>query len=88
MQVDSESVQGERLHTTEPRLVDNLLKWETLVLPTSFKCSVCELTLDGFDQMEAAGIGGQHTLEHWQDSVDNYGQQAIEAAFEPDYGND
>lgn len=82
------SVDGEELHTTEVRLVDSFLKWESVMLPTSFDCPACALNLEGFDQMEAAGIGGQHTLEYWQDPVDYYGEQAIDAFMEPDYGND
>lgn len=81
-------IEGEALHATQPRLADSLLKWETVVLPTSFACSVCELGLYGFERLEAAGIGGQHTIQHWQDPVDYYGEQAIEAYMEPDYGND
>jgi hypothetical protein len=82
------AVEGEPLRTTEPRLVDDLLKWTTVMLPTDLWCAACGLLLHGFDRMEAAGVGGQDTLEHWEDPASYYRDQAIEAFMEPDYGND
>ena len=81
-------VDGEILRATDPHLVGDLLKWETVILPTSFQCTACGLVLNGFNRMEAASIGGQHTLEHWEDPVDYYGEQALGSYREPEYGND
>lgn len=79
---------GEDVSVSETRLEDDLLRWEQVVLPTKFECLACELRLEGYERVEAAGLGGHRTREHWDDPVDYYGQRAIEAYMEPDYGND
>jgi len=81
-------VEGERVSVSETRLQEEMLHWETVILPTLFSCLVCTLRLSGYERLEAAGLGGQYTIEHWADPVEHYGEQAIEAYMEPDYGND
>lgn len=81
-------IEGEQVSVSETRLQDGVLYWETVILPTEFKCLVCKLTLSTYERLEVGSLGGQYTIEHWTDPVEYYGQQAIEAYMEPDYGND
>jgi hypothetical protein len=81
-------IEGERVSASETRLQDEMLHWETVILPTRFSCLACTLRLSDYERLEAAGLGGQYTIEHWADPVEHYGEQAIEAYMEPDYGND
>lgn len=81
-------ISGETVTVTERRLREDHLYWETIVLPTEFSCLACGLYLTEYQRLEAAQLGGQYTVEHWADPVEYYGDQAIQAYMEPDYGND
>lgn len=54
--------------------------WETVELtfaPQEFLCTVCELHTEGFDEIEAVGLGAEHHVTTER-----------EMEYEPDYGND
>jgi len=74
---------GERIHSTEPRLEGDMLVWEIAVLPTEFRCFACELTLKGHEALHSAELGGQYSVEKTSDPFDYFSP-----AYEEEYMNE
>jgi hypothetical protein len=85
----SARVQGQRVQLLEPRAEKDRLVRPVVVLPISFRCSVCELDLDGLQALHSAGVGGQLTVDEYFEPADYFGITFDPADYyEPEYGND
>lgn len=72
-------ITGEIVKTTEPRLEDDELIIENIVLPTKLVCEVCDLEIKGHESLEVVERGGQFTYEEVLDPFEYY-----ERDFDPD----
>ncbi len=81
-------VTGEVIRSSDPRLTDGQLYWESVVLPNSLHCEVCGLDLIGHESLHIAGLGGQFSMLRWQDAAEYY-LEGIEAErfYEEEYNN-
>ncbi len=66
---------GEVIRTSDPRLEDDQIKIETIVLPTKLDCGVCGLSLKGHGSLHIAGMGGQFTVEDLVDPEEYYQEE-------------
>lgn len=86
-------VTGETSAVSEPRVGEDQIERDIRVLPTKFRCFVCELALDGFAELHHAGLGDEYSLVDNEDPLEYYGIDPkdyvdISDFYEPDYGND
>lgn len=54
-------VTGEEIRQQPPILEEDMIVIRTLMLPTAFKCTACELHIEGHSRLLAAGLGTQFT---------------------------
>lgn len=78
---------GEISNMNEPYLENDEVVRQLSILPTQFNCPVCGLDLAGYDQIQAAGLGGYINKEQRFDPVEYYDFDPADY-YEPDYGND
>lgn len=86
-------IAGEAAGVSKPRVGDGDIERDIRVLPTTFRCFVCELSLDGHAELYHAGLGDQYSLIEREDPLEYYGIDpkdyvTVEDLIEPDYGND
>jgi hypothetical protein len=86
-------VAGETSAVSEPRVGEDQIERDIRVLPTKFRCFVCELPLDGHAELHHAGLGDEYSLVDSEDPLEYYGIDPkdyvnAEDFFEPDYGNE
>jgi hypothetical protein len=87
------SIGGEAAGISEPRVGDGEIERDIRILPTKFRCSVCELPLDGHAELYHAGLGDEFSVVDSEDPLEYYGIDpkdyvSIDDFFEPEYGND
>ena len=80
-------VTGKTVRSTEPRLEDELILQDHVVLPTKLECFSCGLTLDDHAKLHVLGIGGQYTATEEHDPVEFHHIDPADY-FEADYGNE
>jgi hypothetical protein len=78
-------MQGKAITTSAPRMDDEGILVDTAVLPSSFDCLACGLTLGGYAELHAADLGGQYSVSRYFDPMEYFGEQGY---FEEEYGND
>lgn len=70
---------------------------EVRILPTKFRCTHCELKLDGFQELRQANLGNVYTVEESEDPVEFFGidptdyidpEQFLADHFGPEYDNE
>jgi hypothetical protein len=70
---------------------------EVRILPTKFRCTHCELKLDGFQELRQANLGNVYTVEESEDPVEFFGidpsdyidrDQFLADNFDPGYDNE
>ncbi len=71
-----------------PRLKDDELSTESVYLPSKFECSACGLRLEGYSELDAAGLGGSFVGTEIVDAQEYYFEQFEDYMREPEYGND
>lgn len=81
-------VAGENITQQPPSLEQDSLVVRTSVLPTSFECRACGLTISGHSQLHAAGLGGQFTNTLRFDPVDYYAVDEEHDYPGDEYNND
>lgn len=81
-------VSGEEIRRTEPRLEDEMVVVEHIILATKFECLSCGLALAGHEELNAAGIGGQFSVVDSSDPLDFYGEAFAEGYFDEEYTNE
>jgi hypothetical protein len=84
---------GETAGVSEPRVGEDEIERDIRILPTRFRCDVCELPLEGHAELHHAGLGDEYAVVDTEDPLEYYGIDPIdyvsaEDFFEPDYGND
>jgi hypothetical protein len=87
------SVGGETAGVSEPRVGEDQIEQDIRILPTSFRCDVCELPLDGHAELYHAGLGDEYAVVDSEDPLEHYGidpKDYVDPSdfYEPDYGND
>jgi hypothetical protein len=94
-------VRGERVAVKEPKLDDvtGTIYRQMVILPNSFSCFCCGLTLKGHGSLHVAGLGGNYSVLENVDPADYFGietpdldayfeQRMKEAAEDAEYGNE
>lgn len=84
---------GETAGISEPRVGEAEIERDIRILPTRFRCDVCELPLAGHAELHHAGLGDEYAVVDTEDPLDHYGIDPTdyvspEDFFEPDYGNE
>ena len=82
------TLSGKLIREREPVLRENVIYQEDIVLPTSFECSACGLTLETHGEVHAAGLGGQFMIEREIDPVGYLSIDIADYLGGDDYGND
>jgi hypothetical protein len=82
------ALNGERINASELRLRDDELVQEIRMLATHFRCFSCGLELEGHARLNAAGVGGQYTIEETYDPTEYYGEQMDPADYHEEYMNE
>lgn len=80
-------VSGKRTRTSEPFLDGDYIARRTVILPVTLKCEACGLSLDGYEKLQAANLGGHITETEYYEPMEYYDFDPADY-FEPDYGND
>jgi hypothetical protein len=80
-------ISGQIARTNEPTLDGDEIVRQISILPTEFICWACELKLSGYDQLQAADLGGYINQEERFDAKEYYDFDPVDF-YEPDYGND
>jgi hypothetical protein len=78
---------GNIVRSNEPKLADGVIVQDHITLPTRFNCSACKLSLDGYNLLQAAEMGGHFVIEQEHDPIVFHSLQPGDF-FEEDYGND
>ena len=83
-------IMGKKVNTSEIKLQgDDILSRQVILLPTNFRCYSCNLSLQGYGELHAAGFGGQFSVKETYDPLTYYSADLDPADYyEPDYGND
>lgn len=82
-------INGKQVSASEPKLQDDMIMREIVILPTTFKCYSCDLMLEGYSQLDAAGLGGQFTKTEMHDPLKYYNEDEDPADYWDDlYGNE
>lgn len=76
---------GDSISHQETRFEGDRIVERISVLPTSFTCISCGLSLSGHSELQAAGLGGQFTRSRYFDPVSYYG---FDVAAEEEYNNE
>jgi hypothetical protein len=86
----SARVYGVLARTQAPRLEDGQLIEAEIYVRDHLVCPVCDLELNGHNELDAAGIAGSFTIESSTDPDDYYGQLYADrySGMEEEYGND
>jgi hypothetical protein len=80
---------GEKIRAREPKLEDEVLIREIVVLPTKFHCYSCELLIEGHDNLHAVELGGQFVTQETYDPVEYYSADSDPVDYmDYDYGNE
>jgi hypothetical protein len=75
----------------------NTIDREVRILPTKFRCTHCELKLDGFQELRQANLGNVYTMQESEDPIEFFGidpadyidpDQFLADNFGPDYDNE
>jgi hypothetical protein len=82
--------------TTAARIKDGELVSQTFYSPKKFFCGVCDLKIEGSQELRAANLADQIIIEDAEDPVDFFGinprdyidPEDLRAAIDEDYGND
>lgn len=80
-------ISGQIARSNEPYLDGDEIVRQISILPTDFHCRACELKLSGYDQLQAADLGGYITYDERFEAKEYYNFDPADF-FEPDYGND
>lgn len=82
-------ITGQVVSKSEPRLEDDDIVIDTIILPTNLRCYSCDLELTTHGSLHALDFGGQITHEYRIRAVEYYVPEIdISDYYEPDYGND
>jgi|SRR6266566_4520869 len=82
-------VSGKQIRANEPELVDDMIVREVIALPTKLDCYSCKLTLRGYGELHAAGLGGQYAVKESYEPLQYYSADLDPADYnEDEYGND
>jgi hypothetical protein len=81
---------------TPPRLKGEEIVSQSIYWPTKFECKVCELKLNGYEELQVVGLGDEIVDEDSHDPVEYFGidvseyitDEMIRESIQPDYGND
>lgn len=79
---------GQRVRSSEPVAEEDAVVMRTVVLPTRFMCTACDLRLVGHAQLHFGGIGDAFTVKEHSDPADFYGLYTPEADYEDEYMNE
>lgn len=77
-------MEAEEVRRAAPRLEDDNLVTDVVMIATRFKCDVCGLALESTSEIHAAGIEQQFHIVESDDLYENY----QESFYEDGYGND
>ena len=80
-------ISGQIARSNEPYLDGDEIVRQISILPTEFHCWACELKLLGYDQLQAAELGGYINQDERFDAKEYYDFDPADF-YEPDYGND
>ena len=72
----------------QPRLRDEEIIQEDILLPVSFQCFACGLQLDSHGEMHVGDLGGQFTKEWSLDPADYHSIGMEDFGGFDEYGND
>ena len=86
-------IAGETAGASEPRVGDGDIVRDLRILPTTFRCFVCGLSLDGHAELFHAGLGDEYSVVESEDPLEYYGIDpkdyvTIEDLVEEEYGNE
>lgn len=86
-------VGGETAGISEARLGADEIERDIRILPTTFRCRVCELPLVGHAELYHAGLADEYSVVESEDPLEYYGIDPKDLVdpedfFEPDYGNE
>jgi hypothetical protein len=82
-------ITGQVVSKSEPRLEEDDIVIDTIILPTNLRCYSCDLELPTHGSLHALDLGGQFTHESRIRAVEYYEPEIdISDYDEPDYGND
>lgn len=68
-------LQGEEIRQQPPVLENDVIVIRTLMLPNSFRCTACELQIEGHGRLLAAGLGAQFTNTARVEPLDYYASE-------------
>ncbi len=66
------AVTGTVVRTSDPRLEDDWMVWEKVILPNHMHCPICGLELKGHEALHISGLGGQFAVEDSADPREYY----------------
>ncbi|KEO82008.1 hypothetical protein [Tumebacillus flagellatus] len=81
-------VKGEIVGSNEPRFVEGNIVETYTILPTTYACFSCQLSMTGNDELYYAELGGQYAIEEIYDPTEYYGPDDREDYYEDYYGDD
>ncbi len=76
---------AKEIRRTEPRLEDEMVVVEPIILATTFECLSCDLAVAGHEKLSAGGIGGQFSVVDSSDPLNFYGEAFAEGYFDEEY---
>jgi hypothetical protein len=81
-------ISGDIIRSTDPKLADDQLYWESIVLPNLLQCDICGLNLKGHEALHIAELGGQFSVLRYRDAAEYY-LEGVDPArfFEEEYQN-
>jgi len=84
---------GETAGVSEPRVGEDQIERDIRVLPTKFRCPVCDLSLGGHAELYHAGLGDEYLSVDHEDPLEYYGIDpkdyvTLEDFADLDYGNE
>ena len=81
---------GEEVRQLPPRLEDEFLVIQQIILPNKFVCAGCDLIIEGHSQLHAAELGGQFTNTIKIDPVEYYDvpEHQEEEGYYEEYNNE
>lgn len=80
-------ISGQIARSNEPYLDGDEIVRQISILPTEFHCSACELKLSGYDQLQAADLGGYINQDERFEAKEYYDFDPADYIGE-EYGND
>jgi hypothetical protein len=81
-------IEGELVRTREPRLEEDVIVQDILMLPTKLTCYCCSLSLYNYSNLHAAELGGQYEVRRYIDPSEYYGLTDPSEYFEEEYMNE